>query len=563
MPAWGWLRGYGLEDLLRDLSAGLIVTVMLVPQGMAYALLAGLPPIYGLYASTVPAIVYALLGTSRHMPVGPPALMALLTFTGVSALAEPRTAEYISLALLLAFMAGAIQLVIGLLRMGFITNFISHPVLTGFIYASAIVIALSQAKYLLGISLSGGHSAMQTVLEIWRNIQETNPTALLLGLASIAALVILPRMSSRIPGPLVVAIAGGVGVYLLGLEERGMSIVGEVPRGLPALTLPPLDLETMRALLPAAVTVAFVGFIESISVAKAVAAREKYKVDSNQELRALGLANVSASFFSGFPVAGSFSRTAVQYQAGARSQMSSIVTALMIVLTLLFLTPLFYFLPNATLAAIILVAVYKLLDLKEAKRIFKVRRADGYTLLLTFALTLLVGVEEGIILGAIFALLAFIRRTAYPNISELGYVEEEEAYLGVPSFPEAKVFPEALIIRFDASFYYANIPYLEEWLIKAVAEKPELKWIIFNCRGVNSIDITAIEGLENLISQYRSQGIVFLFAGMKRPVRERLIKAGWEEFVNYPTTRDAVHAIGLSEDHAEPAHEEPQTERKD
>ncbi len=548
VPAYSWLKNYRRGDLSSDLSAALTVTVMLVPQGMAYALLAGLPPIYGLYASTVPAILYALFGTSRHMPVGPPALMALLTFTSVSALAEPGSGEYISLALLLAFMVGVLQLAIGLFRMGFITNFIPRPVLSGFIYASAIVIALSQMQYLLGIPLSAGGSTVGTALELALGVGAADPLTLTIGAGSIVALVLLAKGAPRLPGPLMVAAGATLIVYLLGLDGRGVSVVGEVPQGLPSLSVPALDPGSLRALLPAAVVVAFVGFIESISVAKAVAARERYKIDSNQELKALGFANLGAAFFSGFPVAGSFSRTAVQYQSGAKTQLASIITALMILATLLFLTPLFYYLPNAALAAIIMVAVYRLLDFEEARRVFKIRRADGVALLLTFALTLLVGVEEGIIAGAAFALVMFIRRTAYPNISEMGYVEEEDAFLALRSYPEAKTYPEALIIRFDASFYYANVPYLEEWLIKEVADRPDLKHIIIDGRSVNSIDVTAIEDLEDLISGYRNGGIDIMFTHLKLPIRERLKKAGWEEKfggINYPTTREAIRDIGL------------------
>ena len=548
VPAYGWTRNYEREDLSKDISAGFVVAVMLVPQGMAYALLAGLPPIYGLYASTVPAVIYALFGSSKHMPVGPPALMALLTFTSVSALAEPKSEEYIALVLLLAFMAGTMQLAIGLLRLGFITNFIPHPVLSGFIYASAIIIALSQAKHLLGVSVAGNHSAVGTTLEIARQIGKADLTTLLLGLGAILTLFLFAKAAPRLPGPLIVAAASALAVYLLGLDGRGVDIVGQVPRGLPALSMPSLDLESIRALLLGALAIAFVGFVESISVAKAIAAREKYKIDSNQELKALGLANIGAAFFSGFPVAGSFSRTAVQYQAGARTQLASIVTAFAITVTLLFLTPLFYYLPNAALAAIIVVAVYRLLNLKEATRIFKVRRADGYALLLTFALTILVGVEQGIIIGSLFALLAFVRRSAYPNVTEMGYVEEERAFLGIDRFPNAKMYPELLIVRFDASLYYANVPYLEEWLIKAVADRPNVSWIVMDCRGVNSIDATAVEGLEEIVSGYRSQRIQIVFSHVKLEIRERLKKAGWEEkfdeLLLYATTRDALDAIG-------------------
>ena len=547
-PAYGWLRGYGRKDFTKDLTAALVITVLLVPQSMAYAMLAGLPPIYGLYASIVPTVVYALFGTSRHMPVGPPALMALLTLTSVSALARPGTEEYIGLVLLLALMVGVLQLAIGLLGMGFITNFISRPVLSGFVYASAVIILLSQVKHLLGIRLPDEPSTPMLVAEISRRVGETNPVALAFGLSSFLGILLLARVAPRLPGSLIAVAASTVVVYLFALEGR-VDIVGEVPRGLPGVSAPTLDLGTIRALAPAALVVAFVGFVESISVAKAVAARERYKIDSKAELRALGLANVAAAFFSGFPVAGSFSRTAVQHQAGGRTQAASIMTAAMVVTTLLFLTPLFYYLPNAALAAVIVLAVYGLLDFGEARRAFRTRRADGLAILITFAVTLLVGVEQGLLAGALFALLAFVRRTAYPNITELGYVEAEDAFLGLRSNPRAKTYPEALIVRFDARLYFANIPFLEEWLISAVADRPRLKWIVLDCRGVNGIDVTAIEGLENLVSKYRTMGIEVLFTHVKLQVRQPLKTAGWDEkfegTMRYPTTREALRHTGL------------------
>lgn len=547
IPAYGWLKHYKRADLPRDVSAGLIVAVMLVPQGIAYALLAGLPPVYGLYASTLPAVVYALFGTSRHMPVGPPALMALLTFSGVSALARPGTGEFIAYALLLALMAGGLQLALGLLRMGFVTDFVPRPVLSGFVYASAIIIALGQAGNLLGIAVPGGASTIQTAAALLSRLGEADLATLTVGVAGVAALVLLSSRAPRLPGPLLVAAGGIVAVYALDLQNRGVGIVGDVPRGLPALSVPPLDFEAMRVLAPAALAVAFVGYIESISVAKAVAAREGYRIDADAELRALGLANVSAAFSSGFPVAGSFSRTAVQYDSGARTQLASVVTALAIVLTLLFLTPLFYFLPDAALAAIVVVAVFGLLDLGEVKRTFEVRRADGYAMLLTFALTLLVGVEEGIIAGSVFALLTFVWRTAYPEVTELGYLPGPEAFLGLRSHPGARTFPGALIVRLDARLYYANIPFFERWL-KRAANRPHLRWIVIDCRGVNGVDVTAIEGLEDLISTYRARGISILLTHVKLQVRERLDSAGWDEKFGenlYPTTRDALASIGL------------------
>jgi SulP family sulfate permease len=494
--------------------------------------------------------VYALFGTSRHMPVGPPAVMALLTLTSVSALARPGTEEYIGLVLLLALMVGVLQLVVGFLGMGFITNFISRPVLSGFIYASAVIIVLSQVGYLLGIRLPDGAPTPELVAEIARRIGETNPVALAIGVSSFAAILVLARVAPRLPGGLISVAASALAVYIFALEGR-VDIVGEVPRGLPDLTFPTLDPGAIRALAPAALIVAFVGFVESISVARAVAARERYKIDSNAELRAIGLANMAAAFFSGFPVAGSFSRTAVQHQAGGRTQAASIMSALMVVATLLFLTPLFYYLPNAALAAVIVVAVLGLLDFGEARRAFRTRAADGLAILITFSVTLLVGVEQGILAGVAFALLAFVRRTAYPRIAELGYVEDENAFLGLRSHPRAKTYPEVLILRFDARLYFANIPFLEEWLICAVADRPHLKWIVLDGRGINGIDVTAIEGLENLVSKYRAMGIETLFTHLKLQVREPLDDAGWndkfEGTMRYLTTRDALQHIGVQD----------------
>jgi SulP family sulfate permease len=435
--------------------------------------------------------------------------------------------------------------------MGFLTNFISHPVLSGFIYASAVIIALSQVEHFLGIESADDHSTLGMVANIIGRIENTNLAPLVIGLLSIATIVLLGKFVPRIPGALVAVVAATLVVYLFSLDGQGVKVVGEVPRGLPRLSLPALDFEVMRTLVPAALIVAFVGFIESISVAKAIAAKEKYKIDSNQELRALGLANVGAAFFSGFPVAGSFSRTAVQYQSGGRTQMASIFTALMVVLTLLVLTPLFYYLPNAALAAVIVVAVYRLLDFREARYIFKIRSPDGLALLITFLVTLLVGVEQGIIAGAAFALLAFLRRTAYPEVIELGYVEEDDTFKGLRSYPEAKTFPEALILRFDARLYYANIPFLEEYLISEVPDRPHLKYVIIDSRGINGIDVTALEGLERLISEYHAQNVRIIFTHMKKQVRERLGKSGWEQKfgdIRYPTIRDALRDLGLSKE---------------
>jgi len=545
----GWLRDYRSEDLPKDLLAGLVVAVLLVPQGMAYALLAGLPPVHGLYASVVPAVVYALLGTSRHMPVGPPALMALLTFAGVSALAEPGSARYVSLALLLAFMAGAVQLALGLLRAGFVADFLSRPVLSGFVYASAAIIVLGQLGHLLGIDGSGGgHSTLGAARALAQNAASADPLALATGLSSLAALFLLPKVLPRLPAPLLVAAGATAAAWLLGFEARGVEVVGEVPRGLPPLTFPPFDFEAAEALLPAALAVALVGYVESISVAKAVANREGYGIRPNRELGALGLANLSAAFSSGFPVAGSFSRTAVQHASGARTQLASVVGALAVVLTLLFLTPLFYHLPYPALAAIVLYAVYRLVDPREALNAFRVSAADGAALAATFAVTLLVGVGEGILAGAALSLLAFLRRTAYPELVELGYVEDKEAFLGMRSHPEAKRVPGALVLRFDGPLYYANASFLEDSIEEEARGRREgLRLVVLDCRGSDTVDLTAAEALKEVAGRLRDGGVGFALAHAKRPARERLARAGAEGagISLHATVREALTSEGI------------------
>lgn len=550
VPAWGWLRRYERADLPRDLTAGLIVAVMLIPQGMAYALLAGLPAIYGLYASTVPAVVYALFGTSRHMPVGPPALMALLTFAGVSTLAEPQSDEFITLALLLAVMAGTIQVLLGVLCLGFVTNFVPHPVLAGFIVASVVVITATQLRHLLGVDGGSGHSLVDTVRDVGQNIEQTDSETVAYATASLVVLLVLRRLAPRVPGPLVVAVGATLTAFLIGSADRGVDVVGDVPSGVPTLTVPPWDLDMLEALLPTALAVVLVGYIESYSVAKAIAAREKYKIDPNQEFRALGLANVSAGLFSGFPVAGSFSRTAVNYQSGARTQLACVITAVAIVVTLLFFTPLLFHMPIAALAAIIVVAVFRLIDLDEIRHIVRIRRADGLIMAVTAVTTMFVGIMEGILLGALFGLLAFLQRTVRPDVTELGYVPGSDAFLGLRSHPTARTDSRVVVLRFAASLYYANVSFLADRLMQEVAERPALEFIVIDCRATNSIDVTALDELEDLIEAYRDQGISVMLTHANLTLRERVKRAGWEttfgpDIIRHPTTRSALAAVGL------------------
>lgn len=548
-PALTWLRAYQRENFSHDFSAGLTVAIMLVPQGMAYAMLAGLPPVIGLYACTLPLIVYALFGTSRQLAVGPVAMVSLLVSVGVEQLADPGSQEYISFVLLLTVMTGFLQLLLGLLRMGFVVNFLSHAVISGFTSAAALVIGLSQLKHLLGVRLENQHNVLLLLLEAVQKLPETSLLTFLIGLISIIILIWFKKKFPRFPAPLVVVFLGALVVFAFHLERSGVKIVGEVPQGIPRPSLPTFSLASLEALLPAAVTIVFVGFMESFAVAQSIATKEKYKVDANQELIGLGAANLVSALFSGYTVTGGFSRTAVNYQAGAKTGLAAIITAIFIILTLLFFTSLFYYLPNAVLAAIVMVAVSGLINVREFRRLFHLKPVDGWTLVLTFACTLLLGIEIGIVIGVMFSLFVFIWRSSHPHIAELGYVESEDVYLNVKRFPHAKAIPHALLLRVDASLFFANTRFLENYLRAKIVDANDLRYIILDLSGVNDVDAVALHALHELVHEFRAQGIEFAFAGMKGPVRDLFKKAGWEEqcghTVEYHTLAQVLEELDL------------------
>ncbi|WP_443124083.1 SulP family inorganic anion transporter [Halobacillus sp. B29] len=539
-----WLFNYEKRHLKNDFSAGLIVAIMLIPQGMAYSMLAGLPPVIGLYASTIPLIIYALLGSSKQLAVGPVAMVSLLVLSGVSTMAEPGSGEYISLVLLLSLMVGVIQLSMGLLRLGFVVNFLSHAVISGFTSAAALIIGLSQLKNLIGVDLAGQKNIFIILSDAVTRISEINWTTFAIGIGSILLLVIFKKKAPQFPAPLVVVVASTLLVYFFKLEERGISIIKDVPDGLPALSVPAFNMDSVMALLPIALTISFVGFMESIAVAKAIASKEKYKVDSNQELTGLGAANIVGSFFSASPVTGGFSRTAVNYQAGAKSGLASIITAVLIMITLLFFTGLFYYLPNAVLAAIIMVAVFGLINVKEAKHLFRIKKTDGLILVLTFVATLVTGIESGILIGAGAALLLFIWNSAYPHTAVLGYVQEEGVYRNVKRYPEALEHTDTLIFRMDASLYFANFAFMEEKIRNILGDRPEVTKVILDFSGVNRMDGVAVDELEKLIDEYDEAGVHIHLAQVKGPVRDLLERAGWQEKygerITHPQVKEAV-----------------------
>lgn len=563
LPFLQWMRSYSRDDLIGDLIAGVIVAIMLVPQGMAYALLAGLPPEVGLYASIVPLILYGLLGTSRSLAVGPVAIVSLLVATGVSPLAEAGSAEYLQLTLTLALLVGVMQVGMGVLRVGFLVNFLSHPVLSGFTSAAAIVIGFSQLKHVLGFNVPRMEHFYEQVLYTVEHLGETNVTALLMGLLSMASLfyfkngvadllrrllpeaLVLPLSKT---GPLVVVLIGTLAVWAGGLyESLDIKIVAEVPAGLPPLTMPLFSQSVWQLLLPTALTISFVGYMESISVAKSLASKRREKVDANQELVALGAANLGAMLTGGYPVTGGFSRSIVNFAAGARSGLASIITALLVAFTLLFLTPLFYFLPKAVLAAIILVAVAGLLDTHTLRHAWQYNKADAVSLILTFVAVLAIGIENGILVGVAASILLFLWRTSKPHVAIIGRVGEGEIYRNVLRH-DVQTWPNIVNVRVDQSLYFANTKFLEDRVLAIVAEQPSVEHLVLAGTSINHIDASALETLEQLHEKLHDAGVQLHFAAVKGPVMDQLRKIGFVDEIGeqhfHLSTHEAMKALG-------------------
>ena len=547
-----WLRTYKRQDLQGDSIAGLVVAVMLVPQAMAYAMLAGLPPVYGLYAATLPLLAYALLGTSRQLAVGPVAIVSLLVADACAGMinAGATASTVAALAALLALLVGGIQIALGLCRAGFLINFVSHAVVSGFTSAGAIMIGLSQIQHLLGVKMSSRHSALALFLEVLRHLGDTHLLTLFIGLTALAILLLARYRRWRFPVTLPVIAVAILLVWGFKLEEYGVRAVGVVPGGLPVWHLPDISLAGIRQLMPSALVIVFTGIMESVAVAKWIATREKYRIDANREMLGLGLANVVTGLFSGYPVTGGFSRTAVSYQAGARTPLAAVFTAALVLLTLLFLTPLFTHLPNAVLAAIIMVAVIGLIDFQEARHLFTVKKADGWTFVVTFIVTLSLGMDKGLLAGIAFSLALFVLRSARPRMAILGRVSEHE-FRDLCQYPDAVTEPMVLMLRFDASLYFANAGFVEERIRSQLVQKSAVRWVLLDMSGVNDIDGVAVSMLTELMRDCASTGVHFAFAGMKAAVRDIVKRAGWEntprEQMFYANLMQALAALAKLE----------------
>ena len=536
LPILDWLPNYNKKWLKGDISAGLTVGVMLIPQGMAYASIAGLPAVYGLYASIIPIIIYAIFGTSRQLAVGPVAMVSLLTATAIGSFQGLSITEYISYAILLALLVGLIQFLLGLFRLGFLVNFLSHPVVSGFTSAAALIIGLSQLKHLLGVDIPRSHHVHDIILNAVEKFNEINVIALSLGLFGILIIIASKRINKSLPGQLFAVVFGILAVSLFGLGkgENAVSIVKDIPSSLPKFSIPVFDLKIIELLIPMALTIALISFMESIAVAKAIQTKHRdYKVVPNQELISLGLANIVGSFFQSYPTTGGFSRTAVNDQAGAKTGLASIISAVLIIITLLFLTPLFYNLPKAILASIIMVAVFGLINYKEAIHLYKSNITDFWMLISTFVATLALGIEIGIGVGVVLSLALVLLRTTRPHTAVLARIPNTHFYRNITRFENLEEKEDVLIYRFDAQLFFANIEFFKDRLYDYERLKEDkLKALIIDGESINNVDSTAIHAFEEIVSDFNSRNIEVYFTGIKGPVRDKLKSSGFLKSVN-------------------------------
>jgi SulP family sulfate permease len=532
LPILDWAPRYTRTDAVNDLFAAVIVTIMLVPQSLAYAMLAGLPPVVGLYASILPLAAYALFGTSRTLAVGPVAVVSLMTAAAVAPLAAAGSAAYVTAAVTLAFLSGLVLLAMAVLRLGFLANFLSHPVISGFITASGILIAASQLKHILGIRAEGD-TLPRIAAELARWLGGTNLPTLVIGVAatgflfwarrSLKPLLLRAGFGRRAAdllakaGPLAAIILSILAVVLFGLDQAGVRIVGEIPAGLPPFALPSFDLALWVELLPAAVLISLVGFVESVSVAQTLAAKRRQRIVANQELVGLGTANLASAISGGYPVTGGFARSVVNFDAGAATPLAGAATAIGILGATLFLTPLFRYLPQAVLAATIIVAVLSLVDLAAIRRTWTYSKADFAAMAATIMLVLLVGVEAGIIAGVALSLLLFLWRTSTPHVAIVGQVPGTEHFRNIQRH-QVITSPELLSIRVDESLYFANARFLEDRILAEVAARPALEHVVLMCSAVNMIDASALESLEAIAERLQSAGVGFHLTACSDPI---------------------------------------------
>ncbi|MEY3778508.1 MAG: sulfate permease family protein [Pseudomonadota bacterium] len=560
VPLLDWGRHYNRDTFTSDLVAALIVTIMLIPQSLAYALLAGLPPEVGLYASVAPLLLYAVLGSSRVLAVGPVAVVSLMTAAAVAEHAATGTHAYWQVAITLAFLSGAMLLLMGLFRLGFLANFLSHPVISGFISASGLLIALSQLKTIMGVKAEG-HNFLELLSALMNQAANLHLLTLLVGIGATAFLFwvrkglkpllisagLKPKLADVLAkaGPVVAIALTTVLAWGLDWQGQGMKLVGTVPQGLPPLTAPLWDWALWQELLVPALLISVVGFVESVSVGQTLAAKRRQRIEPDQELVALGASNLAAAFTGGFPVTGGFARSVVNFDAGAVTPAAGVFTAVGITLASLFLTPALFYLPQATLAATIIVAVLSLVDFGILQSTWRFSKLDFMAVATTLLATLLVGVESGLVMGVIVSLALFLLRASRPHIAIVGLVPGTEHFRNVLRH-DVRVSPKLVCLRVDASMFFANARGIEDRINAEVATRPELQHVLLQCSAVNDIDASALESLEAIASRLKDSGIALHFSEIKGPVMDKLSTTAFLQHLNgqvFLTNYQAIQAL--------------------
>ena len=547
-PFMAWLPNITKETIKADLISGLTVALVAIPQSLAYAQLAGVPPYYGLYASFLPVIIGALWGSSPALSTGPVAMTSLLTAASVMTLAKFGTDQFYAYVILMALLSGLFQVVLGVARMGVLIKFLSYPVLRGFINAAAIIIALAQLPAMLGLKLEHGPHFMIDVLHVIEHSEHTHLPSLAFGLGALLMLVLLKRYTPKLPGVLLVVVITTTISYLVGFEADGGTVVGKIPQGLPSFSLPPFDPVASMHMLPAAFVIAIISFMEAMSSSKIIAIKKRIKWDENQELVGQGLAKIAAAFSTGMPVSGSFSRSALNLATGARTGLASVFSAVVVLITLFFFTPALYHLPKPVLAAIIMMAVFSLIDIEVIKEAWAASLQDGIAGVVTFIATLAFApnIQNGILTGILLSLVLFLARTMRPAVVMLG-VDEQGNLRSAKRYNLPKLHPQITAIRFDGQLYFANVSYFEEAVLYLVCSDPDLRHILVVGDGINGLDASGVDMLKNLLDRLHRNGVGISFANLKDNVLEVLRRTGLEEMIGkeniYPSVQIAIASI--------------------
>ncbi|NND05599.1 MAG: sulfate permease [Saprospiraceae bacterium] len=548
------LRAYNLAYFRKDSLAALTVVVILVPQCMAYAMMAGLPAIYGLYAAFVPLFLYPIFGTSRQLSVGPVALVSIMVLMDISKYAEPGTENFIHYALLTALVAGIIQLLLAIFRMGFLMNFISQPVIAGFTTAAALIIAFNQVKHLFGLDFIRSNNIIQLIRNLLINLSEIHVTSIILGASSLVFIILLRSVRRNIPAALIAIILGTLLVYQFQWHLDGVHIIGAVESGFPKFNAGFFQIQMIADIFPLAVAICMVSFIESISIAKTLAAKNGVdQIQANKELWGLGVAKVVGAFFQAYPSTGSFSRSAINAEAGAKTGLSSIFTALMVGLILLLLTSLLYFIPIPVLAAIVIAAVIKLIDLKYIMDLWRIDRNDFLVFLTTAGLTLLLGVQLGVFSGMLLSILIILHQSSKPHYAVLGKIPGTNSFRNIERYQDSETTDHSLIIRYDDDIYFGNADHFLRSILLELGQRKEVDTVILDASSINRIDSTGLAMVYDLLSKLEEKNVKLVLTNLRGPIRDLLAKSGITDKIgtenNYLSIADALDARHSKDPH--------------